>query len=140
MALPYTAFTAVSILATLSRKKVIFMKGMKWPEISSDPLYQLLHNEEIEQFNEKRKTLETINLKAKNYRGLDLREMDAKGLDFSDAYFRGADLRGIDFRQTNLEGASMAEAKISGCYFPKELTADEIRLSIDHGTRLRYQR
>lgn len=116
------------------------MKGMKWPEISSDPLYQLLHNEDIDQFNAQRRVLDTSNLKAKNYRGLDLREMDASGLNFSDAYFRGADLRGIDFRQTNLEGASMAEAKISGCYFPKELTADEIRLSVEHGTRLRYQR
>lgn len=116
------------------------MKSGKWPEISSDPLYQLLHNEEIEQFNNQRKSLDTANLKAKNYRGLDLREMDASGLDFSDAYFRGADLRGVDFRQTNLEGASMAEAKISGCYFPKELTPEEIGMSIQHGTRLRYRR
>ena len=66
--------------------------------------------------------------------------MDASGLDLSDAYFRGADLRGIDFRQTNLEGASMAEAKISGCYFPKELSAEEIRMSVELGTRLRYRR
>jgi uncharacterized protein YjbI with pentapeptide repeats len=116
------------------------MKSGKWPEISSDPLYQLLHNEEIEQFNIQRKTLDTSHLKAKNYRGLDLREMDARGLDFSDAYFRGTDLRGIDFRDTNLEGASMAEAKISGCYFPKELTAEEIRLSVEHGIRVRYRR
>jgi uncharacterized protein YjbI with pentapeptide repeats len=115
------------------------MKSGKWPEISSDPLYQLLHNEEIDAFNSQRKVLDTSHLKAKNYRGLNLREMDASGLDFSDAYFRGADLRGIDFRNTNLEGASMAEAKISGCYFPKELSSDEIRLSVEHGTRLRYR-
>ena len=115
------------------------MKNVSWPEISSDPLYQLLHNEDVDAFNVQRKTLDTSHLKAKNYRGLDLRNMDARGLDFSGAYFRGADLRGIDFRETNLEGASMAEAKISVCYFPKELSAEEIRLSVEHGTRLRYR-
>jgi hypothetical protein len=30
------------------------------------------------------------------------------------------------------------DAKVSGVYFPAELSADEIRLSLDHGTRLRY--
>jgi hypothetical protein len=33
----------------------------------------------------------------------------------------------------------MIDAKISGCYFPKELDAEEIRLSITQGTRLRYR-
>ena len=50
------------------------MKSGNWPEISSDPLYQLLHNEEIDKFNIQRKTLDTSHLKAKNYRGLDLRD------------------------------------------------------------------
>jgi uncharacterized protein YjbI with pentapeptide repeats len=136
----YTHCTGACGNAALNHQRETRMKSGKWPEISSDPLYQLLHNEEIDQFNIQRKTLDTSHLKAKNYRGLDLREIDASGLDFSDAYFRGADLRGIDFRQTNLEGASMAEAKISGCYFPKELSAEEIRLSVEHGIRVRYRR
>ncbi len=66
--------------------------------------------------------------------------MNARGLDFSSAYFRNCDLSGIDFRETNLEGASLLDAKVSGVYFPDELDPEEIRLSLDHGTRLRYQK
>lgn len=110
-----------------------------WPEISDDPLYVLLRDENIKGFNEKKSTLDRSNLQGKNYRGLDLRNMDADGLDLSNAYFRNADLRGIDFSNTTLTGVSMADAKISGCYFPSELDANEIRMSIECGTRLRYR-
>ena len=44
-----------------------------------------------------------------------------------------------DFRKANLEGASINAAKISGAYFPPELSASEIELSLLHGTRMRYQ-
>ncbi len=110
-----------------------------WPEISDDPLYVLLRDENIKGFNEKKPTLDKSNLQGKNYRGLDLRNMDADGLDLSNAYFRNADLRGIDFSNTKLTGVSMADAKISGCYFPPEIDANEIRMSIECGTRLRYR-
>jgi len=110
----------------------------RWPEISDDPLYQLLHNEDIKRFNQERHSRDQSRLRGMYYRGIDLREMNADGLDFSDAYFRNADLRGVDFRNTNLEGASMASANISGCYFPAALDAAEIRMSIELGTRLRY--
>ena len=50
-----------------------------------------------------------------------------------------ADLRGIDFRKARLEGASINAAKISGAYFPVELSAGEIELSLLHGTRMRYR-
>lgn len=82
--------------------------------------------------------MDTSELTGGDYRGRDLRKMNARGLDFSNAYFRNCDLSGIDFRETNLEGASLMDAKVSGVYFPAELGADEIRLSLDHGTRLRY--
>jgi uncharacterized protein YjbI with pentapeptide repeats len=48
-------------------------------------------------------------------------------------------LRGIDFRKASLEGASLAHAQISGAYFPPELSADEILMSMNFGTRLRYR-
>ncbi len=111
---------------------------MNKPVIKSDPLYQLLRNEDIKGFNEMRGKLDTSELKSGDYRGRDLRNMDADGLDFSDSYFRNADLSGIDFRNTMLEGASLLDAKLSGTYFPKELSASEIRLSLETGTRLRY--
>jgi hypothetical protein len=31
------------------------------------------------------------------------------------------------------------DAKVSGVYFPEELSPEEIRLSLDTGTRLRYE-
>lgn len=113
---------------------------MSKPEIKQDPLYQLLRQEEIKEFNEQRDILDTSELKSGDYRGRDLRNMNARGLDFSDAYFRNADLSGIDFRETNLEGASILDAKLSGTYFPEAISAAEIRLSLDTGTRLRYSR
>lgn len=110
------------------------------PVIKQDPLYQLLRNEDIKGFNEQRDQLDTGELKSGDYRGRDLRNMNATGLDFSNSYFRNADLSGIDFRQTNLEGASLLDAKLSGTYLPQELEPEEIRLSIDTGTRLRYSK
>lgn len=109
----------------------------KWPEISDDPMYQLLRQEKVSEFNTRREQGETADLSSKNYRGLDLRELNAQGLDLSNGYFRSADLRGIDFTQCNLDGASLAEAKISGCLFPSSLSPEEIRLSVEYGTRLR---
>ena len=113
---------------------------MTKPTISDDPLYQLLRSEDIKGFNEQRDKLDASRLKSGDYRGRDLRNMNAAGLDFSDSYFRNTDLRGIDFRQTNLEGASLIDAKVSGTYFPEALSAEEIRLSLDTGTRLRYRK
>jgi len=108
------------------------------PAIKPDPLYQMLRHEDVDAFNANRDTMDTSHLCSGDYRGRDLRKLNARGLDFANAYFRNADLSGIDFRETNLEGASLMDAKVSGVYFPPELSADEIRLSLDHGTRLRY--
>ena len=49
-----------------------------------------------------------------------------------------SNLRGIDFSEARLEGASIHGAQISGVYFPAQLRADEISLSLEHGTRMRY--
>ena len=108
------------------------------PVIKTDPLYQMLRQEDVDGFNDNRDSLDTSELTGGDYRGRDLRRMSARGLDFSNAYFRNCDLSGIDFRETNLEGESLMDAKVSGVYFPAALSADEIRLSLDHGTRLRY--
>ena len=49
-------------------------------------------------------------------------------------------LRGVDFRGCTMDGVSLADAKISGCYFPAEIPAQEILLSVTHGIRLRHNR
>ncbi len=107
------------------------------PRISQDPMYQLLRVEDITQFNKLKAQGKTCDLTGCDFRGLDLREMDVRGLDLSNAYFRGADLRSIDFRGAKLMGASLADAKISGCFFPDNLCAPEILMSVEQGTRLR---
>lgn len=105
-----------------------------------DPLYILLRDGNIETFNEKRRMGVECDLRGADFRHVDLRGMEASNLDLRDAYFRQADLRGIDFTTANLEGASIHAAKISGTYFPPQLSADEITLSLIHGTRMRYDR
>ena len=115
---------------------------MTKPVVHQNALYDLLRAEQITEFNKRKAAGESTDekLRAGDFRGLDLRNLDADGLDLTDAYFRGADLRGIDFRNTKLEGASFCQAHLSGCYFPAELSADEIRLSFDIGIRVRYQK
>jgi uncharacterized protein YjbI with pentapeptide repeats len=114
---------------------------MAKPVVHQNVLYDLLRAEQVAEFNRRKASGDVTEgqLRGGDFRGLDLRELDADGLDLRDAYFRSADLRGVDFRNANLEGASFCQAHISGCYFPSELSADEIRLSFDFGIRVRYR-
>ena len=112
---------------------------MSSPKITQEPLYQLLRDEKVDELNTRGAQGETCDLIGVDLRSLDLRELDASGLNLENAYLRQADLRGVDFRQTRLEGASIKGAKISGAYFPTALSAEEINLSLQHGTRLRFR-
>lgn len=109
------------------------------PVISDDPIYRLLREGKIDEFNQRVAAGEKVDLTGCDFRHLNLQGINTKGLDFSSSYFRQADLRGVDFSNCDsLEGASIHAAKISGAYFPKEIRADELLLSLEHGTRLRY--
>jgi uncharacterized protein YjbI with pentapeptide repeats len=101
-------------------------------------MYRLLREGSVEEFNQRRANGEACELCGCDFRHLDLRKLDAAGLDLRDCYFRQTDLRGVDLSEANLEGASINAAKISGTYFPKELSAEEITLSLVHGIRMRY--
>jgi len=78
---------------------------------------------------------EKVDLRGCDLRGLDLRGLDADGLDFSNSYCRQSDLRSVDFQKALLECASIIAAKISVDYFPAELTASEIGLSLRKNNR-----
>lgn len=112
---------------------------MTKPRQLDSPLYALLHVEDIEGFNAQRMQGGDLDFTDGDFRGLDLRLLNAEGVNFSNGYFRGADLRGLDLRTTRMEGASIAHAQISGAYFPAELSADEIVMSLTYGTRMRYR-
>lgn len=113
---------------------------MAKPRVLDDEMYQLLRMGEIETFNAKRDISIEYDLSGTDLSRIDLRGLVTDNINFEDAYFRMTDLRGIDFRNAKMEGASFAGANISGCYFPKELRADEILFSLEHGTRVRYSR
>ena len=110
------------------------------PLTYEDPLYQLLREGNVKEFNQRKAQGEKCELTSGDFRHLDLRGLDAAGIDFTDCYFRAADLRGVDFSKACLVGASINGARISGGFFPVELNANEISLSIQHGTRMRYNK
>ncbi|MEJ2610637.1 MAG: pentapeptide repeat-containing protein [Candidatus Thiodiazotropha sp.] len=110
---------------------------MPKPEQKPNPMYQLLKQGKVKEFNQRLAAGEICDLENADLRGIDLRGLDAKDLNLAGAYLRHADLRGLNLKSTNLEGASINSAKISGTYFPISLSADEINLSLVHGTRLR---
>ena len=111
---------------------------MVLPRMSNDSMYRLLRMGDIEEFNRRKAADEACDLKACNLSRLDLRGLDASGLDLRDCYFRSSDLRGIDFRTSHLEGASFAQAFVSGCYLPTEISAQEMLMALEHGTRISY--
>jgi uncharacterized protein YjbI with pentapeptide repeats len=110
------------------------------PRIIDDPLYHMLRDGKIKEFNQARDQGQTPDLSHCDFRGIKLRGMNARGLDMGGCYLRNADIRGVDFSETRLEGASIHSAKISGACFPKAISADEINLSLLHGTRMRYEK
>jgi uncharacterized protein YjbI with pentapeptide repeats len=110
------------------------------PAIKDDPMYRLLREGKTKEFNERKAGGESCDLSGADFRGVDLTGIDADGLDFSNCYFRMSNLRGVDFSTANLQGASIHGAQISGVYFPAALAPEEITLSLEHGTRMRYRK
>jgi uncharacterized protein YjbI with pentapeptide repeats len=114
------------------------MSGGK-PRKSADPLYLLLREGSIEEFNRRSKAGEASDLRGCDFRGIDLRGMEVAKIDFSDCYFRQTDLRGLDLRSCRMEGASLHAAHISGAYFPLQFAPEEIEMSVRLGTRMRQR-
>jgi uncharacterized protein YjbI with pentapeptide repeats len=110
------------------------------PRFTKDPMYQMLRVDDVKGFNKAKAQGGTCDLTEVDLRGLDLRGLDAEGLDLGGSYMRDADLRGIDFSGANLDGVSIRGARISGTLFPRDLSAEEIRLSFEQGTRMRARR
>ncbi len=104
---------------------------------NASEMYQYLQDENIEAFNQARANGLAVSLKDSVFRGLNLKGANLNGIDLSGCHFKSADLRGADLRNCNLDGCSIFNAKISGVFFPASLSADEINLSLLHGTRIR---
>ncbi len=79
----------------------------------------------------------SVDLSGSQFRGYDLRKFNLRTANMRDCYFRHSDLRGVDLSEAQIAGSSFKEAKVSGVMFPISVSADEIRLSLEYGTRIR---
>ena len=61
---------------------------MAAPIISDDPIYRLLREGKIDEFNQRILAGEKVDLTGCDFRHLNLQGIITKGLDFSDSYFR----------------------------------------------------
>ena len=113
---------------------------MPTPQFLDDPAYKCLRSGDLEGYRQATQGRKTVDLTAADLRGVDFRKVEPGNLVLRDAYLRDADLRGCDLRKVDLAGASLERAKISGAYFPPEIDAAEIRLSVECGTRLRARK
>src|SRR5437870_428885 len=101
------------------------------------PLVLLLRDSKVEEFNQTTRQTERLDLSGANLRGVDLRNANLRKADLRNAYCHTTDLRGVDLSEANLEGASLHRARVSGAYFPPKVSAEELKMSLDLGTRIR---
>jgi uncharacterized protein YjbI with pentapeptide repeats len=107
----------------------------------NDPVYQALMDGDVATFNRLLEPLDFVDLSHSNLVASDLRGIqDIRKLKLTGARLRQADLRGLDLSQNNLDGVTINGARVSGTRFPSELTAEEIRLALEHGIRIRHCR
>lgn len=106
-------------------------------DIRRTPKPKILFEENREAFNRAVACGQRPDFSNHNLSDLDLTGFNLRTANLAGCYLRGADLAGQDLSEANLHGASLKNAKISGCLFPLGLSAEEIRLSVDLGTRMR---
>lgn len=107
-------------------------------DIRRKPKPSMMFEENSEAFNNAVAKGQMADLSNQNLSDLDLTGFNLKNANLSGSYLRGADLSGVDLSGAYLHGASLKQARVSGCFFPPELPAEEIRLSVDWGVRLRH--
>jgi uncharacterized protein YjbI with pentapeptide repeats len=110
---------------------------MPAPLFIDDPAYRDLRSDDLVHFVEHTASREEVDFSNADLRGVDLRRIEGSKLVLRGAYLRDADLRGLDLRHIDMEGCTLLGAHISGTYFPDNMSAQEIMMSIEHGTRLR---
>ncbi|NLY02527.1 MAG: pentapeptide repeat-containing protein [Rhodopirellula sp.] len=112
---------------------------MSTPRFPDDPAFKSLRIGDLEGYRQAVEGRSVVDFAAADLRGTDFRKADMSKVILKGAYLRDADLRGCDLRHLDLEGASIHNAKISGTYFPRNLSPAEIEMSLKYGTRLRVE-
>jgi uncharacterized protein YjbI with pentapeptide repeats len=110
------------------------------PNFLDDPAFKCLRVADLDGYHRAIEGRKTVDFSGADLRGVDFRGADVSRLVLRDAYLRDADLRGCDLRGVDLAGVSIHSAKISGTYFPYEIDAAEIQLSLKQGTRIRMRK
>lgn len=102
-------------------------------------IYQAIVNEDVDTFNKICLTHDHFDLSSHSFLSVDFRKFDlSKALfNFDNCYFKSSDLRGQTLSHSSFSGASMHLARVSGVLFPDNVSAQEIELSINKGTRIR---
>jgi uncharacterized protein YjbI with pentapeptide repeats len=107
-------------------------------ELIKNKFHKYIRNEEHEKFNSEIETLGCpVDLENCDLNNLDLRGFNLKNANLKNSYLKMADLRGVDLSDAQMDGSSVNRAHISGAYFPKNISANEIMLSVEKGTRMR---
>jgi len=106
--------------------------------LKKNKFHAYIRNEEHEKFNtELASAGDPVDLENCDLSNLDLRGFNLNNANLRNSYLKMADLRGVDLSNAQMEGASVNRAHISGAYFPRNISAAEIMLSVDKGTRMR---
>jgi uncharacterized protein YjbI with pentapeptide repeats len=111
---------------------------MAQPRFPDDPAFKALRLCDFEAFNRHIASQKLVDFSNADLRGVDFRGItDIDKIAVQGAYMRDTDLRGLDIRNWDMEGCSLYHAKISGAFFPANLSPHEISNSIQLGTRMR---
>ncbi len=110
---------------------------MSKPEFIEDEAFRCLREGDIDGFHRNIEGREVVDFANCDFKGTDFRGADLTKVILKNAYLRDTNLCGADLRHLDLEGCSIRKAKISGAFFPRNLSAAEIQMSQKHGTRLR---
>jgi uncharacterized protein YjbI with pentapeptide repeats len=109
---------------------------MPRPEFLEDEAFRSLRAGDLTTYHQQIEERDVVDFGDADLRAVDLRKADISKVILRGAYLRDADLRGVDLRGKDLEGCTLLRARVSGTFFPTELSAQELRNSVDLGTRI----
>ena len=110
---------------------------MPKPRFPDDEAFHCLRSGDLEGYHAQIADRQQVDFSNSDLRATDLRNADLSKVILRGAYLRDADLRGLDLSHMDLKGCSLLHAKVGGVLFPANLPPEEIRLSLQFGTRLR---
>ncbi len=116
------------------------MADQNKPQFPDDEAFRNLRAGEIDAFHKNIEGRDVVDFSGSDLRGATLKGADLSRVNLRNCYLRDADLSGQDLRDHDLDGCSLLRAKVSGTYFPDDISASEVRLSLEFGIRMRHRK